>query len=299
MRLEGKVALITGSGSNIGRSMARIFAKEGASVVVNDINDEGGAKTVALIEKAGAQARFVHADISTSEGVRHAVAFTAETYGKVDIYLSNAHAGEGGTIENFDRAATEQILAINLLALLEGAHHCLPQMKKAGEGAIVCTSSVQALLGVRLPAYSAAKAALLGAVRTMAVELWPHKIRVNAICPGGVNGPMWEVVDRLGEEYLPEYEERFGRELRHLPMPVSVDPMAIAHAALYLASDEARFVTGQHLAVDAGLAMIHPGTHTGPPPVETPEAKGIYKKRLQEEFKTWIKKKEEELNKIE
>ena len=295
MRLQGKVALITGSGRNIGRSMARIFAKEGASVVVNDINDEGGAETVALIEKAGGQARFVHADISTSEGVRHVVAFAAETYGKVDIYLSNAHAGDGGTIENFDRAGTEQVLAINLLALLEGAHHCLPEMKKAGEGAIVCTSSVQALLGVQSPAYSAAKAALLGAVRTMAVELWPHKIRVNAICPGGVNGPMWEVVDRLGEEYLAEFEERFGRELRHLPMPVSVDPMAIAHAALYLSSEEARFVTGQHLTVDAGLAMIHYGMHSGPPPVETPAAKGAYEERFQEEFKVWMEEKEKEV----
>ena len=269
MRLEKKVALITGSGSNIGRSMARIFAREGAQVVVNDINDEGGAETVALIEKSGGEARFVHADISTSEGVRHAVEFTARTYGKVDIYLSNANAGNGGTIQEFDRAGTEHILA-------------------------VCTSSVQALLGVQSPAYSAAKAALLGAVRTMAVELWPHKIRVNAICPGGVGGQMWEVVDRLGEEYLPEFEERFGRELRHLPMPVSVDPTAIAHAALYLASEEARFVTGQHLTVDAGLSMIHYGLHSGPPPVETPAAARAYQERLQQEFKTWVEENEKE-----
>ena len=294
MRLEGKVALITGSGSNIGRSMARIFAREGALVAVNDIDEEGGEKTVELIEKAGGQARFVHADISTSEGVRHAVNFTAATYGKIDIYLSNAHAGDGGTIQAFDRQGTEQVLAVNLLALLEGAHHCLPEMEKAGEGAIVCTSSVQALLGVQSPAYSAAKAALLGAVRTMAVELWPHKIRVNAICPGGVRGPLWEVVDRLGEEYLPEFEERFGRELRHLPMPVSVDPMAIAHAALYLSSEEARYVTGQHLSVDAGLAMIHPGIHSGPPPVESPAAKGEYQERLQRELQSWMDEKEKE-----
>ena len=294
MRLEKKVALITGSGSNIGRSMARIFAREGARVVVNDINDEGGAETVGLIEKAGGQARFVHADISTSEGVRHAVAFAAETYGKVDIYLSNANSGNGGTIQEFDRAGTEHILAVNLLALLEGAHHCLPEMEKAGEGSIVCTSSVQALIGVQSPAYSAAKAALLGAVRTMAVELWPHKIRVNAICPGGVGGSMWEVVDRLGEECLPEFEERFGRELRHLPMPVSVDPTAIAYAALYLASEEARFVTGQHLTVDAGLSMIHYGLHSGPPPLDTPAATRSYQERLQQEFRAWLEEKEKD-----
>ena len=154
---------------------------------------------------------------------------------------------------------------VNLMALMEGAHYCLPHMQQVGGGAIVATSSVQALVGVPgHPAYGAAKAGILGAVRSMAVELWPYKVRVNAVCPGGTGGKTWTVIDELGEEYLPEFEARFGREMRHLPLPVPTDPMAIAQAALFLAADEAGYITGQHLSVDAAWACYATMSSTDP-----------------------------------
>ncbi len=295
MRLQDKVALITGAGSNIGRDMARLFAREGAGVVVLDVNAEGGGETVRLIEAAGGKALFIDGDVSTTEGLRRGIDGAAEAYGRLDIYLSNANAGASGTIAEFDRAGAERLLAVNLMALMEGAHYCLPHMRAAGGGAIVATSSVQALVGVPgHPAYGAAKAGLLGAVRSMAVELWPHKVRVNAVCPGGVSGRTMTVLDELGEEYLAEFEERFGSDMRHLPLPVPTDPVAIAQAALFLASAEAGYITGQHLSVDAGLALLHYNVFHGPEPLNTPQAKSQRQSELQAAFEVWLAEKKKE-----
>ena len=295
MRLRGKVALITGAGSNIGRAMARLFAREGAAVVVGDMNEVGGGETVRLIEAAGGRACAVAGDVSTTEGLRQSIDAAVETYGRLDIFLSNANSGASGTIAQFDRAGAEKLLMVNLMALMEGAHYCLPHMEQAGAGAIVATSSVQALTGVPgHPAYGAAKAGILGAVRSMAVELWPYKVRVNAVCPGGTGGKTWTVIDELGEEYLPEFEARFGSDIRHLPLPVPTDPMAIAKAALFLASDEASYITGQHLSVDAGLGMLRYDVFHGPAPLDTRQAKGQRQSELQAEFEAWLAAKKEE-----
>ena len=295
MRLQDKVALITGAGSNIGRAMARLFAREGAAVVVGDTDETGGGETVRLIEAAGGRACSVAGDVSTTQGLRQSIDGAVETYGRLDMFLSNANSGASGTIAQFDRAGAEKLLMVNLMALMEGAHYCLPHMQQAGGGAIVATSSVQALVGVPgHPAYGAAKAGILGAVRSMAVELWPYKVRVNAVCPGGTGGKTWTVIDELGEEYLPEFEERFGREMRHLPLPVPTDPMAIAQAALFLASDEASYITGQHLSVDAGLGMLRYSVFHGPEPLDTPQARSQRHSELQAEFEAWLAAKKEE-----
>ena len=295
MRLQDKVALITGAGSNIGRAMARLFAREGAGVVVADIDEAGGGETVRLIEASGGRACAVAGDVGTTGGLRLSIDAAVETYGRLDIYLSNANAGASDTIARFDRAGAERLLMVNLMALMEGAHYCLPHMQRAGGGAIVATSSVQALVGVPgHPAYGAAKAGILGAVRSMAVELWPSKVRVNAVCPGGVSGHIWTVADELGEQYLPEFEARFGKEMRHLPLPVTVDPAAIAQAALFLSSEEASYITGQHLSVDAGLAMLHYNNFHGPEPLDTPQAKSRRQSELQAGFETWLAEKKEE-----
>ncbi len=162
MRLQDKVALITGAGSNIGRAMARLFAREGAAVVVGDTDEVGGGETVRLIEAAGGRACSVAGDVSTTQGLRLSIDGAVETYGRLDIFLSNANSGASGTIAQFDRAGAEKLLMVNLMALMEGAHYCLPYMQQAG-GAIVATSSVQALTGVPgHPAYGAAKAGILG-----------------------------------------------------------------------------------------------------------------------------------------
>ena len=130
MRLQGKVALITGAGSNIGRAMARLFAREGAAVVVGDTDEVGGGETVRLIEAAGGRACLVAGDVSTTQGLRQSIDGAVETYGRLDIFLSNANSGASGTIAQFDRAGAEKLLMVNLMALMEGAHYCLPHMSR-------------------------------------------------------------------------------------------------------------------------------------------------------------------------
>jgi len=295
MRLKNKVALMIGCSPNIGRSIARIFAKEGAAVVVDDIKEEEGKETVSLIEKSGGKAVFIPADISCSEGLKNAVACAVDTFGRIDIFISLANAGSSGSVVEFDRSAAELCYAVNVLALIEGAHYCLPHMQAAGGGSIIAVSSIQGVRGTGgNTGYAAAKAGIIGAIRSMAVELWQHKIRANVIYPSGVGGPTWEVIDQLGWEYLPEFEERFGADMRHLPIIVGIDPIALGHAALFLASDESNYITGVTLPVDAGTSIIHSGVYRGFPPCETPEKKGEYQGELGERFEAWFGEKKAE-----
>jgi len=292
MRLKDKVALLIGCSPNIGRSIARIFAKEGAAVVVDDIKEEEGKETVSLIEKAGGRAVFTSADISVSEGLKEAVSCAVDTFGRLDIFVSLANAGNSRSVAEFDRSEAELCYAVNVLALIEGAQYCLPHMKEAGGGSIIAISSIQGVRGVGgNPGYAAAKAGITGAVRSMAVELWQHKIRVNTIYPSGVGGPTWQVIDQLGWEYLPEFEERFGADMRHVPIIVGIDPIALGYAALFLASDESTYITGITLPVDAGTSIIHSGVYKGAPPCETPERKNEYQRELYEKFRAWLDEK--------
>ncbi|MEK7397839.1 MAG: SDR family oxidoreductase [Candidatus Poribacteria bacterium] len=295
MRLKDKVALLIGCSPNIGRSIARIFAKEGASVVVSDIKDKDGNETVDLIKKDGGNAVYFHADVSLSEEIEKVVSFTADTFGKINVFVSLANAGDSRSVADFDRSAAELCYKVNVLALIEGAHHCLKQMTKAGGGSIIAVSSIQGVQGVgAYPGYAAAKAGISGAVRTMAVELWNYKIRINAIYPCGVGGPEWEVVDQLGWEYMPEFEARFGADMRHLPLIVAIDPMALGYSALFLASDESNYITGVTLPVDAGASIIHYGVFRGIPPYDTPERKNERQRELHNQFKTWLEEKKAE-----
>jgi NAD(P)-dependent dehydrogenase (short-subunit alcohol dehydrogenase family) len=298
MRLKDKVALLIGCSPNIGRSIARIFAKEGASVVVDDIKEKEGMETVAMIEKAGGKAVFTSADISTSQGLKDAVSCTIDNFGKVDIFVSLANALQGHSVAEFNRSTAELCYAVNVLALIEGAHYCLPHMKKTGGGSIIAVSSIQGFRGTGgNPGYAAAKAGLTGAAQTMAVELWQHKIRVNVIYPSGVGGPTWNVIDQLGWDYIPEFEEKFGAEMRHLPLIVGIDPIALGYAALFLASEESNYITGVTLPVDAGTSIMHCDVYKGFPPCETPERKNEYQRELYKKYKEWIEEKKSEINK--
>jgi len=292
MRLKDKVALLMGCSPNIGRSIARIFAKEGASIVVNDIKEKEGRETVSIIEKTGGRAVFTSADISTSKGLKDAVSCTIDNFGRLDIFVSLANAVQNHSVSDFNRSTAELCYAVNVLALIEGAHYCLPHIKKAGGGSIIAVSSIQGVRGTGgNPGYAAAKAGLIGAARSMAVELWQHRIRVNVIYPSGVGGPTWEVIDQLGWDYLPEFEEKFGAEMRHLPLIVGIDPIALGHAALFLASDESSYITGVTLPVDAGTSIMHYDVYKGFPPCETPEAKREYQKELHRKYREWIEEK--------
>ena len=299
MRLKDKVALLIGCSPNIGRSIARIFAKEGAAVVVNDIKEEAGRETVSLIEKAAGRAVFTPADISVSEGLQEAVSCAVDTFGRLDIFVSLANAGNSRSVAEFDRSEAELCYAVNVLALIEGTHYCLPHMQDAGGGSIIAIGSIQGVRGVGSnPGYAAAKAGIIGATRSMAVELWQYKIRVNVIYPSGVGGPTWQVVDQLGWDYLPEFEERFGADMRHLPIIIGIDPIALGYAALFLASDESNYITGVTLPVDAGTSIIHSGVYRGQPPCETPERKDEYQRELSEKFNAWLASKKAERQKF-
>jgi len=250
-RIENKVALITGAGSGIGRATAVLFACEGAKVAVADRNEEGGRQTVLEIEQAGGSAIFVRADISKERDCEEMIEATVQRYRRLDI-LHN-HAGIlhplDGPIANLTEKAIDETFAVNCKGMLLAAKYAVRQMIAQGGGVIVNTGSDLAFIGLaNLTAYTASKSAVVGVTRTLAVELAPHHIRVNAVCPGftytnmnvdmAKNSPLME---EMKKKYL----------LKQLGKPDDV-----AFAALYLASDEAAFTTGACLVVDGGHTIV-------------------------------------------
>ncbi|MEW6300216.1 MAG: SDR family oxidoreductase [Thermodesulfobacteriota bacterium] len=247
-RVAGKVALVTGGGSGIGRAAALAFAREGAKVVVSDVVIDGGEETVRLIKAAGGQAVFVKADVARPAEVDALIARVVDTYGRLDCAFNNA--GIEGTMaqtadcseENWDRT-----IAINL----KGVWLCLkaeiPQMLKQGGGAIVNTASVAGVVGFAgLPAYVASKHGVVGLTKSAALEYAKQGIRVNAVCPGVIRTPM---VERLFRDNPAAGETIAAME----PVGRMGTPEEIAGAVVWLCSDAASFVTGLAMAVDGGL----------------------------------------------
>jgi len=246
-RLQDKVALVTGSGSGIGRATAILFAREGAKVIVGDRDSAGGNATVATIRAAGGEATFVQADLTREADCEHLVQSAVEHYGRLDV-LHN-HAGilhpHDGPITELRAEVIDETFAINCRGMLLTAKYAVRQMIQQGGGAIVNTGSDLAFIGLaNLTAYTASKGAIVAVTRTLAVELAEHNIRVNAVCPGftytNMNVEMaknTELIEEMKRDYL---IRRLGR------------PEDIAYAVLYLASDEAPFTTGACLTVDGG-----------------------------------------------
>ncbi len=245
--LEGKVAVVTGAASGIGRATAMAFAKSGARVVVADVQTDGGEETADRICKLGCEATFIHADVSHPQNVDALLRRTVERYGQLDCACNNAGI-EGAQAptdacseENWDR-----VLTINLKGLWLCMKYELPLLLAQGGGAIVNIASIAGLVGfTNLPAYCASKGGVVQLTRTAALEYAQRGIRVNAVCPGGIRTPM---LDRLFHEQ-PEMEA--GLTAAH-PMGRLGKPAEIAEAVLWLCSDAASFVTGQALAVDGG-----------------------------------------------
>jgi len=246
-QFEGKVALVTGAASGIGRASALAFARAGAKTVVADVVVEGGEETVRMIKAAGGDALFVRTDVSKAAEVETLIQQVVETYGRLDYAHNNAGIeGEGAptadcTEENWDR-----IININLKGVWLCMKYAIPQMLKHGGGAIVNTASVAGLVGVPGgSAYSAAKGGVVQLTRTVALEYAKAGIRVNAVCPGAIRTPMVEriVANRPEVEAVIIALEPIGRLGK---------PEEIAEAVVWLCSDAASFVTGVPLPVDGG-----------------------------------------------
>lgn len=253
MRLENKVALITGAGSGIGRESALLFAKEGAAVVVADVNDGGGAETVALVEGAGGKAVYVHADVSKAVDCAKMVQMAEETFGKLHVLFNNA----GIMLHDDDDAVkTEEsvwdlTMAVNLKGVYLGCKYGIPALRRAGGGSIINTASFVALMGAATPqlAYTASKGGVLSMTRELAIIHARENIRVNALCPGPLH-------TELLMSFL-NTDAKKQRRLVHLPMGRFGEAKEMAYAALYLASDESSYVTGTEFMVDGGLTAAY------------------------------------------
>lgn len=250
-RLEGKVALITGAASGLGRVGAELFAGEGAAVVVADVVD--GSETVEAITAAGGRAAAVICDVSSDESVAASVAFAVETFGALHVLYNNAGVSladdDGPT--NTDDPVWERTLDINVTGVARCCRHGIPAMLQSGGGSIVNVASFVAHLGAATPqiAYTASKGAVLAMTREIATIYAREGIRANALCPGPVLTP-------LLAKYLSDEEKR-QRRLVHIPMGRFGEPIEIARGALFLASDESSWMTGQSLIVDGGITAAY------------------------------------------
>lgn len=253
MRLKGKVALITGAGSGIGRESALRFAAEGAKIVVADVNDAGGEETVSLVQSAGGESIYVHADVSKGAEAEAMVSAAESQFGKLDILFNNAGISH---IDDDDAVHTEEsvwdlTMAINVRGVFLGCKYGIPALLRAGGGSIINTASFVAVLGAATPqlAYTSSKGAVLAMTRELAAIHARQNIRVNALCPGP-----------LRTELLMKYlntEERRQRRMIHIPMGRFGEAKEIANAALFLASDESSFVTGSTFLVDGGITAAY------------------------------------------
>jgi NAD(P)-dependent dehydrogenase (short-subunit alcohol dehydrogenase family) len=245
MRLRGKVAIVTGGSSGIGRATAELFAREGARVVVADYKPETGREVVKAIKKSGGDAIFVAVDVSDAAQVHRMVEVAMETYGGIDILFNNAGILLFGTVLDTDEEAWHRLMAINLTGTYLVSRAVLPHMIERGGGSIVnVTSSTGAHDAcANAVAYVASKGGVALLTRAMAIDHAKDNVRVNAIAPGPTDTPM------LRENMSPAQLEAFAATF---PMKRLGSPEELAHAVLFLASDEASFVTGAILAVDGG-----------------------------------------------
>jgi NAD(P)-dependent dehydrogenase (short-subunit alcohol dehydrogenase family) len=251
--LARKVALITGGASGIGEATVRLFVAEGASVAIADIQDDRGRR---LAGDLGERTAYLRTDVSREADVQAAVAETVRRFGRLDCIFNNAgYGGVGGRIEETSIAGFDETMGVLVRGVLLGMKHAAPVMKHQGGGSIISTASVAGLrTGLGPHVYSAAKAAVIHLTRTVANELGEHNIRVNCICPGAIATPIFGKGLGMSAEQADDIVPLMKGVLENLqPIKRSGLPEDIAHAALWLASDDSTFVNGHALVVDGGL----------------------------------------------
>lgn len=253
MRLQGKVTLITGAGSGIGRSTALRFAEEGAQVIVNDLNTEHGQATVQAIEDAGGRAYFVRADVTKAAEVQAMVAEIIEKSGRIDVLFNNAGVSGVGRLHEIEEEAWDRVININIKGVFLPSKYVLPHMMEAKAGSIINMSSCIAEIGLaRRGSYSTTKGAVLAMTKSMQVDYAPYNIRVNALLPGTILTPFVE--DYLKKSYDNEEEAYASLKARQLSGDLG-RPEDVAQAALFLASDESKFMMGSPLYIDGGVVF--------------------------------------------
>jgi NAD(P)-dependent dehydrogenase (short-subunit alcohol dehydrogenase family) len=252
-RLEGKVALITGAGSGIGKESALLFAAEGAKVVAVDVDETSCAETVGQIEAAGGLAKAVRADVTKAADCEAMIAAAEAEYGKLDVLFNNAgimHPEDDDAI-NTTEAVWQLTMDINAKGVFLGCKYGIPALRRAGGGSIINTASLVALMGSAAAqlAYTASKGAVLALTRELAIVHAREKIRINALCPGPLR-------TELLMKFL-DTEEKLQRRMVHIPIGRFGEASEIAKAALYLASDESSFMTGAQFVIDGGITAAY------------------------------------------
>jgi NAD(P)-dependent dehydrogenase (short-subunit alcohol dehydrogenase family) len=252
MRLEGKVTIITGAGSGMGRVAAELFARQGSRVVVAEASEAAGEETVGLVRAAGGEASFVQVDVSKEDHCRRMVQHAAATFGHVDCLYNNAgimpeadHSVIDTEVDTWDR-----VMAVNLRGVYLGCKYAIPHMVERGTGSIINIASFVAILGCSVPqdAYTASKGAVLALTRSLAVQFAPHGVRTNAISPGPIETPLlmdWLLQDEAAKQLrlARNPSGRFGK------------PEEIVNVAIYLASDESAWTNGANFVIDGGITV--------------------------------------------
>jgi NAD(P)-dependent dehydrogenase (short-subunit alcohol dehydrogenase family) len=249
MKLQGKVAFVSGFGSGLGRAIAILFAKEGAAVAGTSTTESKGKETVAVIQSSGGQALFFPGDVGNSAQLKSFIEETVRQFGGLDIVVNSAGVRTNGSITEITEEDWDRTLDVNLKGAFLLSRLAIPEMKKRGGGAIIHIAARSGMLGQSgRAAYCASKGGMVRLTEAMAMDHAPDRIRVNCICPGPTRTPM---VDTSTPEKLARYRTR-------VPLGRIGEPQDVAYAALYLACDEASFVTAAILPVDGGMRLTGP-----------------------------------------
>lgn len=260
-RVEGKVALVTGGASGIGKACAERLAAEGATVVITDVQDEPGRATAEAIRAAGGKADYLSHDVTSEEAWVEVIAEVGKRHGRLDVLVNNAGIGLGGSILEFSLADFRRQTAVNLDGVFLGMKHAIPLMRQGGGGSIVNMSSVAGLKGSpNLAAYCATKGGVRLMTKAVAMECANAKdgVRINSVHPGIIETPIWDTIVGTGEpgaNALPRSQTLDQMSSMAVPLGVKGLPDDIANGVLWLASDESRYVTGAELVIDGGLTV--------------------------------------------